>query len=74
MDRPVPAWNAFPWGGTVSAGSTSPTSPTSPPGPTGAGGEGEPGAEQRQDAACARQLRILMDGVSALGPGEGNST
>jgi PIN domain nuclease of toxin-antitoxin system len=74
MDRPVPAWNAFPWGGTVSAGSTSPTSPTSPPGPTGAGGEGEPSAEQRRDAACARQLRILMDGVSALGPGEGNST
>ena len=68
MDRPVPAWNAFPWGGTVSAGSTGPTSPT------GAGGAGEPGAEQRQDAACARQLRILMDGVSALGPGEGNST
>ncbi len=65
MDRPVPAWNAFPWGGTVSAGPTSPTSPA---------GAGEPGAEQRRDAACARQLRILMDGVSALGPGEGNST
>ena len=50
MERPIPAWNAFPWGGTVTTG----------PGGTvtaGPAGAGEPGPADARGAAAGTALQ-----------------
>jgi PIN domain nuclease of toxin-antitoxin system len=46
MERPIPAWNAFPWGGTVTAGPGGAVT-------AGPGSAGEPGPADVSDAAAS---------------------